>query len=210
MLGKTHITLGMASALILTLPGSASAVVTAMAGGALGGWMPDLDARHRDKAADKVRVREPIFGKIVNVACIAAFLVLDLVLGKGMCRYVVDHWGIPPACALLALAILAYLGSQTEHRSFTHSFLGMALFCAAVWFFCRPAAIPFTIGYASHLTADFFNFRGLQLFFPLKRKYSLKKCPSNGRVNQILFWICLGLTVAAVTALLAIAAFAAG
>ena len=147
MLSKTHITLGMASALLLTCPETVPGVITAIAGGG---------------------VREAAWIKVLCGVFVGAVLILDYAVGGGMYRYVTGHWGVAVGAGLLGFLLLLLAGSRTEHRTFTHSLLGMALFCGAVRFACRPAAVPFLIGYASHLAADLLNLRGVQLLFPVR------------------------------------------
>ena len=184
MLGKTHITVGIAAALAVTHPETVPGVVTAMVGGAVGGWMPDVDCKDIDVD------REKGLDIIIDALFIGAFIVVDALVGNGMCQYIRDNWGVVVWGSLFGLIILGLLGYLTKHRTFTHSFLGMALFCTAVYFFCRPAALAFAIGYASHLFADMFNKLGLQLFFPiLKWRPCWKVCASNKKANKILFWI---------------------
>ena len=196
MLSKTHITLGMASALLLTCPETVPGVITAVAGGALGGWVVDVDAQNKKRRQNKRRVREAAWIKVLCGVFVGAVLILDCAVGGGMFRYVTGHWGVAVGAGLLGFLLLLIAGSRTEHRTFTHSLLGMALFCGAVRFACRPAAVPFLIGYASHLAADLLNLRGVQLLFPVRWFPSLKLCRSDGRANQILFWVTLGLTAA--------------
>ena len=210
MLGKTHLVLGAASALLLTLPGTVPGLITAVTAGALGGWIVDIDAKEKNKKKNRTRIREPVYLKVLHGLLLGGILLLDLLIGKEMSGYVADHWGLRTLAALLTLAALTAFGAHTEHRTFTHSLPGFALFCGAMYLFCRPAALPFLIGYASHILADLCNFRALQLFYPLKRYYSLKLCPSNGRENRILGWVCLGLTLALGAVLLWVALSAAG
>lgn len=201
MLSKTHITLGMASALVLTCPETVPGVIAAIAGGALGGWVPDVDAHNKNRLKSKRRVREKAWIKTLCTAFVGAVLILDYAVDGGMCRYAVDHLGPPVWAGLLGFLLLLLVGIRTEHRTFTHSLLGTALFCGAVYFACRPAAVPFLIGYASHVCTDLLNVRGVQLVFPIRWYPSLKICRSDGRANQVLFWVTLGLT-AALTAVL--------
>ena len=53
MLGKTHITLGIASSLIITQPETVSGVIGAMVGGAIGGWIVDIDCKKVDTDQEK-------------------------------------------------------------------------------------------------------------------------------------------------------------
>ena len=195
MLGKTHFVLGMASALIITQPQTIPGVITAMTGGALGGWIVDEDLKNRDVEQSEEAHRENIYDTIIDGIFILAFIAVDFFTGRGMCQYVIDNWGVKVWGALFGILILLLIGINTKHRTFTHSFLAMALFSGAVFFFCRPAAIPFLIGYASHIISDYFNKLGLQLFFPLKWRPCLKLCRSDKKANRVLFWVSLAIDI---------------
>lgn len=183
MLGNTHIALGIASSLVLTQPKTASEIIVAIAGGAIGGWIVDIDCK--DQKID----RETIYDSIISALFIGTLIVLDYAVGNGMCQYVFDNLGIPILGATLGFIALLIVGHSSAHRAFTHSIVGLTLFAVSVHIVCLPLAMPFSIGYASHLCADFFNRRGMQLFFPLKWKVCLNLCYSNKTANKMLFWM---------------------
>ena len=187
--------LGMASALVITRPETVPGVIAAMTGGSIGGWIVDVDIKNRDIERSEDAERESAFDIIIDLLFIFAFIAVDFFIGKGMCQYVIDNWGIRIWAALLGILILLLVGLNTKHRTFTHSFLAMALFSGMIYFFCRPAAVPFLIGYASHLIADFFNKLGLQLFFPLKWRLCLKLCRSDKKANRVLFWVSFAIDI---------------
>ncbi len=190
MLGKTHITAGIASALLITRPATIPEVVSAVIGGAIGGWIVDID--HNKKQDINT---EKVFNGIITFLIIGAFIILDFLIGNGMCKYIVDNWGLNVWIGLGSFLILAFIGLMTNHRTFTHSLLGILSFSTSLYFFCRPAAIPFFIGYASHLLLDLFNKKGLQILFPFKWKPCLDICYSDKKANEILFWIFFTLSV---------------
>ena len=76
MLRKTHITIGIASALAITHPTTVSGVVTAMIGGGLGGWIVDIDCKDTD--AD----REKIYDTIIDLLFIGAFILIDFFVAR--------------------------------------------------------------------------------------------------------------------------------
>lgn len=195
MLGKTHFVLGMASALTITHPQTVPGVITAMTAGALGGWIVDVDIKNRDIERSDDAKQENLYDIIIDGLFIFAFIVLDFFIGKGMCQYIIDNWGVKIWGSLFGIIILLFIGLNTKHRTFTHSLLALALFSGSMYLFCQPAAIPFAIGYASHLIADLFNKLGLQIFFPLKWRPCLKLCRSDKKANRILFWISLALDI---------------
>lgn len=199
MTGKTHITLGAAAALLLLHPASVPGILTAAAGGAAGGRIVDIDAK--ELGID----RKKVCGAAVDVLLFVALAALDFAVGDGMCRAVLENRGVRLWGGLAGLLLLGFLGSRSGHRTFTHSLLSMVLFSAAAYCFCPPAGLPFLMGYGSHLLADLTNRRGLQLFFPLRRKYSLKLCVHNQKANRVLFRVTLAVDLAAGALLLALA-----
>lgn len=189
MLRKTHITLGIASALIVAHPATVSGVIAAVAGGGIGGWIVDIDCK--DINAD----REKVYDSVIVGLFTAALVILDYFIGSGMCQYVFDNWGIRIWCSLAGLIILSVVGYRSKHRSFTHSLLGLLLFGVVMYFLCYPIVVPFAIGYLSHIVADIFNKRGEQLFFPAKKRICFSICDSDGKANKILLWVSFGLDV---------------
>lgn len=196
MLGKTHFVLGMASALLITQPKTVPDVITTITAGAIGGVIADVDIKNRDTDYyDDDTQRESIYDSILNAIFILAFLSVDFFIGKGMCQYVLDNWGVKVWGSLFGIVILMLIGLNTKHHTFTHSFLALILFSLSINFFCRLATVPFFLGYLSHIIADFFNFLGLQLFFPLKWRPCLKLCRSDKKANRVIFWISLAIDV---------------
>ena len=191
MQGKTHIAVGMTSALLVSHPTTIHGVVTAMVSGAIGGWIVDIDCKRI--AID----REKIYNAIINTLAVGIFLTLDYFMGKGIYQYISDNWGLKIWGGLLGFLLLIIIGFHTNHRTFTHSLLGTLLFSSTVYLFCQPASLPFMIGYISHLILDFVNIQKIPLFFPLKWKLSLGLCESgNRKVNNILFLIAFASNIA--------------
>ncbi|MCR5205980.1 MAG: metal-dependent hydrolase [Lachnospiraceae bacterium] len=191
MMGGTHFVFGMASALAIMQPNTVSGVIASMAGGAIGGWIVDVDIKDRDMDTETDSGRERIYNTIIDALCLLVFFVVDYFTGKGMCQYVIDNWGVMVWGALLGLLVLVIVGLNTSHRTFTHSIFALALFSILVYMACRPATVPFAIGYASHLFLDLFNKRGPRILFPLKWRPCLGLCAADGTVNRVLFWISL-------------------
>ena len=189
MKGLTHFSIGIATALVITHPQTVPGVVTAMAGGAFGSWIPDIDLRNRNKQSTDEEKPESIWDFLLKVLFLVAFIVLDFFAGRGMYQYIVDNWGVKVWGALFGIIILLLIGLNTKHRTFTHSLLAMAMFYGLTYWFCRPAAIPLLIGYASHLVLDLLNIDGPQLFFPIPWFPALQLCSSgNRKANDLLFW----------------------
>ena len=194
MLGETHFLLGMASALIITHPPTIPGIIATMTGGAIGGWIVDIDIKNREKNDDEKPVN--VYDIVRTIARILALITIDFFVGEGMCHYIISNWNVRVWGAFLGFLVLLLIGFNTKHRTFTHSFLALILYSGLAYLFCRPAAVPFLIGYASHIVSDLFNKKGVQILFPLKWKprFNLLKS-ADPKVNRIVSWISLVIEV---------------
>lgn len=184
MLGKTHVSAGMAASLLVLQPVSIAPLACALLGGALGGWISDIDVR----GAKLVR------GTIVSV-CVAALAFASRFLAEVLPRAAVLQAIAPemgPASVVGAalFAGVTLFGSLTAHRTFTHSIVGCALWCVAVCLLWPQIAPAFGIGLCSHLILDLLNKASkgsMQLFFPLKTRVCLDVCRADGFANALIW-----------------------
>ena len=188
MLKGTHVAFGIATAVALTRPDTLNETTLAITGGAIGGWIVDIDLK-KIKHTEKF-----IYDTIGSALFVIVLLVLDFFSKNGIFEFITTHFGIRTIISLIVFAVLVYFGYNSSHRTFTHSILGTAAFSGAVFGFCEPLAKTFLIGYISHLFLDIFNERpGMTLLYPFKKRFYLNKVPSGGTVNTALFWLFLGL-----------------
>ena len=184
MLGKTHVSAGMAASLLVLQPVSIAPLACALLGGALGGWISDIDVR----GANLVR------GTIVSV-CVAALAFASRFLAEVLPRVAVLQAIAPemgPASVVGAalFAGVTLFGSLTAHRTFTHSIVGCALWYVAVCLLWPQIAPAFGIGLCSHLILDLLNKASkgsMQLFFPLKTRVCLDVCRADGFANALIW-----------------------
>ena len=195
MLGKTHIAFGLALSLAVTQPATRAELTAALAGGAVGGWLCDLDLRRADQDNDRAF--------LLAAGLTAAALAADLFAGGGFCADVAARAGL----AVFAGAALLLFGAgcallSGSHRSFTHSLAAAAFFTWAAGLLSGALALPFGAAYASHLLLDLTNRKGLRLFFPLRKRVCLGLWPARGAANTALFGLssALALLLAAVFA----------
>ncbi len=188
MMGKTHVAVGVATALMALHPGSVSGCLCAVAGGALGGWLSDIDVRDDGRAHDVWQ------GGLTSVGIAAAALAIDTIRGGAALTYVVSHSGVLFVAGLASFVVLCVVGSQARHRRFTHSVVALALFSAAVWLFCAPLSLGFAVGFASHIVLDLFNYKRVQVLWPFGKGFSFKMCRSNGKANNVLCVVATALS----------------
>ena len=182
MLGKTHVSAGMAASLLVLQPVSVAPLVCALLGGALGGWISDIDVR----GAKLVR------GTIVSV-CVVALAFASRFLAEMFSEVealqaMTPEMGPASVVGAAFFATITLLGSVTAHRTFTHSIVGCVLWYVAASLLWPQIAPAFGIGLCSHLILDLLNKApkgSMQLFFPLKTRVCLDVCRADGFANAL-------------------------
>jgi inner membrane protein len=186
MMGKTHFTVGLATALAVLQPKTLSECLTAVIAGSLGGVTADNDTLLESSA---------LAGQITSLRTVLLVLLLDYLLGSGMCAYIMENEGTA-ASGLIAFLILWVIGYFSAHRTFTHSFLAMVLYSLSMGLIYPPLALGFMAAYLSHLFLDLLNKKKLPLLYPIKCGVSLNLCYANRAANA--FFLYLGYIVSAV------------
>ena len=189
MMSRTHIAVGVTAALAIAQTGSAESVVAALVSGAVGGIIADCDITPSRAHKDA------LIGRLIVVGLTVAALAVDYWYGAGVCAYLLDNLGMRLVAGIALCVALTFLGGHTDHRSFTHSLVAMAAFCAAMWLVCEPLLPYFAMGYASHLVLDVTNKQGIRLFWPLRANVSLGLCRAKGASNTVV--MVLGIACAA-------------
>lgn len=189
MMCRTHLTVGVASALVATLPIGPKACCIATIGGVLGGIVPDNDILDNDYTGDA------LLGQILAGSITAGILILDKIFKIGICNELFSRSLINLIFGSILFIGLYIFGFFQEHRKFTHSFLAMILYSFAVLCIYPPFAKPFLIGYLSHIIIDLFNKRKVQIFAPLKFEMCFNICYANKLGNKILMYSGLAISI---------------
>ena len=189
MMSKTHIAVGTAAALAIAQTGSVESCVLAVVGGSLGGIIADCDITPSKAHKDA------LVGRLIVIAIAVVAFAADYWYGAGACDWLVENLGLRLIAGVALFAALTFLGGHTDHRSFTHSIVAMAAFCAAVWLAFEPLLPYFAVGYASHLVMDVTNTQPIRLFWPIGKGFGLGLCHAKGAANSVL--MVLGIAAAA-------------
>lgn len=184
MLGKTHVSAGMAASLLVLQPVSAAPLACTLLGGALGGWISDIDVR----GAKLVR------GTIVSV-CVVALAFASCFLSEMLSEVealqaMAPEMGPASVVGAALFAAITLLGSATAHRTFTHSIVGCALWYVSACLLWPQIAPAFGVGLCSHLILDLLNKApkgSMRLFFPLKTRVCLDVCRADGFANALVW-----------------------
>ncbi len=185
VLGKTHVCAGVAVSLVALQPSSVAGLMCVAAGGALGGWIPDVDVRGAKLA------RGTIASACVVAMAFAGRLLAELLRGINVLGEVASPMGAAGVVGSALFAAVTIIGSFASHRGFTHSLLGCALWYFAMSLLWPQLAPSFGVGLCSHLALDLLNCApkgSMQLFFPFKPRVCLGLCQADGLVNSLV-WV---------------------
>lgn len=182
MMGKTHIFIGIASALAVASPDNFKECLPAIVGGALGGSISDIDVNANKSTKDN------LYAKLIASGIVPISLIIDLIADGGMIDYVKSCNTTVLVTGIILFIALCFIGSKQDHRGFTHSLLGLTLFSISVGFFCKPILIPFAIGFMSHILLDTLNKKPVKLFFPLKKGIYFDLFYANKTADKVLLF----------------------
>ncbi|MBU5440054.1 metal-dependent hydrolase [Tissierella sp. MSJ-40] len=178
MTGKTHMAIGTAIGLTLSVGQPIESQLLLIAAAAFGSLVPDLD-HPKSKLNQKLLLINNDSYRILFYLSIGAVLIyLDSTLGNKIFRL---------------LGITMIMTGISSHRTFTHSLLGLFLFSSIVCigtleYGLEEALIGFVVGYSLHLIMDFFTPKGIQIFFPLKKNISAPiTIKTNGFAEKVVF-----------------------
>lgn len=188
---KTHVACGNLVSLSLVQPTSISGLLITIASSSLGSLLPDVDLK--DSTTDK------LFDRLMTslITIIIMSIIINYFFNINLYNIIKEYNNIFNYIICISIfIIMSYLGSKTSHRSFTHSLLGLFIYSTILSYsFNNKIVIIFFISYLSHIILDLFNMKGITLLYPLKNRFSLKICESNGTINKILFTLFSILTI---------------
>lgn len=192
MLGKTHVSAGVAVSLAVLRPTGIAGLACAVAGGAIGGWISDVD----------IRGIKFLRGTLASVGVLAlaagVWLAAWLLPGVGVLGEMAPEVSRRAVAGAVAFGAITFFGSLTSHRGFTHSLVGCASWVASLALFWPQVAPGFAAGLCSHLALDLLNKSpkgAMQLFFPFKKRMCLNLCRSDGAVNSLVGTLATGVSL---------------
>ena len=180
---KTHVVCSNFISLCLMRPNSISDLLITCGAATIGGLLPDVDLK--DSTSDKLfdRLMTSLVTIVLMSLFIKYFFDIDLYCKIKECSEAFNY--LVSGCLFI---VMAYLGSKSSHRSFTHSILGLFVYSAILSYgFGMDIIFPYFVSHLSHIVLDLFNMKGVALFYPSKYRFSFKLFESSGKVNKFLF-----------------------
>lgn len=191
MTGKTHCFTAVAAAITIMQPIKPTTILFGASLAFLGGLTPDVDLFQSQLGQKISKFIIGIFSVVIVLSLIKQHFDFDI-----FAYFSLEELLNSISQGIVLFLLLCSVGLNTKHRSFTHSILGGILFT-----FCMYLAFPryymyFLIGFASHIILDFFNKKGLQLFFPLEERVCIPLCKAtNTYVNRALVTVSILLVI---------------
>lgn len=182
MIGKTHCFTAVAAAITIMQPSKPTAILFGASLAFLGGLTPDVDLFQSQLGQKISKFIIGIFSVVIILSLIKQYFDFDI-----FAYFSLDEILGSISQGVLLFLLLCSVGLNTKHRSFTHSILGGVLFTLCIYLAFPRYYMYFLVGFASHLVLDFFNKKGLQLFFPLEERVCIPICKAtNPYVNRAL------------------------
>lgn len=158
MTGKTHMAIGIAIGLSLCADKPVDQQLLIVGASAIGSLLPDLDH-------PKAKLNQKIL--IFKNKLFSTFFYLSI---SGILLYFFFDKG---DSIFLLTALTVFFTGISSHRGFTHSILGFLLVSNIARLITLKYNLDFiiyksfTLGFLSHLLADFLTPNGIQLFYPI-------------------------------------------
>ena len=180
---KTHVMCANLVSICLMRPDSISSLLITCGAATLGGIVPDVDLK--DSTSDKLfdRLMTSLITIVIMSVFIKYFFDIDLYCKIKECSDIFNY--LISVCLFI---VIAYFGSKSSHRSFTHSIFGLLVYSGILFYgFNTNIVLIYFVSHLSHIILDLFNKKGIALFYPSKYRVCFKLCESNGKVNKFLF-----------------------
>ena len=182
MMSKTHISIGIATSLLLLKPTTITDCLSTLIGASVGSIICDIDIRSNSYCRDALN------GRLIALGIVVTALLIDFFGRRSLIASVVDPHRI--AVVIIGAAILlisCMLGVAVDkHRAFTHSILALVVMSISVFMICPAVSKSFSIGFVSHLALDVLNKKGVRIFYPFGNGFCLKICYANRTANSVL------------------------
>lgn len=223
MTGRTHIAVGVASALALnSLVGASSLCIPAIIGGALGGMFCDSDIA-TSEASRELRFAWAALAVVILTSLVGAQLLgTDVIKQLAFAIQTATHalieslsgaasvgstsyatsldalffaYGEHMAIGVLLLVAICACGRASGHRGFSHTLVALVLSSYGIFLLYAPLTPYFALGYTTHLLLDVLTKKNIPLFWPLKFGVSLGVARSGGILDTLLCGIASALTL---------------
>lgn len=193
MTGKTHLVVvtALASGLLLLNHNTSNSdiITTSIVLSALGAILPDIDTKHSI-------MRKMFYGTISAIGFMIALIFYSNINPKSLINW--DEVTVPIIIGIFSFIGLLIYGFFSNHRTFTHTLLGLILFSLSIYMICNNLAYTmyFAIGMLSHQLLDMLNKERIYWLNPITKKdFALYSINSSGAISTMMFVAGLLVTI---------------
>lgn len=184
MMSKTHLAVGVAASVAVTMPESIGGLFTAVIGGCVGGILCDIECKSTPE------MRDALHGRLIAAGIVAILLILDKIINSGIWNRILSQDSFSLVLGAIVLIITCIVGRTSEHRTFTHSLLFVLLITSGSYCIDPELAAPVFAGGVSHLAIDTLNKKPVPWLFPFRKKgVCFKLCYASKTGNTICMWM---------------------
>lgn len=178
MTGQTHVAIGIATALTLSIEQPIENQLIIVLSSIVGSLVPDLDHPKSKLNQKLLLINNNFYRALFYLTFGSIFIYYYLIKGSK---------------PFILLGIISLLIGISSHRGFTHSIVGFLISVTIVKLGAKnyglyPIYSGFIIGYICHLVADLFTPMGIKIFFPLGSNISSPiTIKTNSKLEKIMF-----------------------
>ncbi len=190
MMSKTHITVGIATSLVVCRPTTLEGIFASVIGGAAGGILCDIECRSTPQ------MRDALYGRLIALGICISLLFADIITNAGIWASIMAQNVIGVAIGIGVLLVTCIVGRFSEHRTFTHSLLYSFFITLGFYLISPKFLMPVAAGCLSHLLIDTLNKKPVPWLYPInKGGFCLKLCYASKAANTVLMWIGLAASI---------------
>lgn len=190
MIAKTHISVAMASTLLITQPKSIEELILCLGVAPVGAVISDIDISTSES--------HEAINRLLRTVAISLIILgfAEYNWNLGIIAYLKNDSNIMRIIiGIGAILGICIFGKNKPHRSFMHSILAVVLLTFSIYN-VFPKIVPyFVISMSSHILIDTLNKKKVHILYPLPGGIAFNLCKANGIVNNILFKVSNLLTI---------------
>lgn len=184
MLGKTHLAVGIAASMAVLHPETPMELIAGLGASAVGAVISDIDVGTTDAHRDSDIITA------IAVVSVIAVIALEKVFHLGIIdRIMRDSNMFRIVLGVLVFIGVCAVGKQTPHRSMMHSIAALVVLTGCIYTVFPMLASYFAVAFASHLITDLFNFKRVQLLYPIPGGICFKLFHAKGMANSVLLTV---------------------
>lgn len=176
MMARTHAPIGVITAIGLSSYLNLHVGPVFLASAVLGSILPDADCP-QGMLNQKVLASNTTEGKLITYGALA--------IASGYMYFKYSNLEF-----LIYMIPLFIIIAIAKHRGITHSIIGVGITAFSIYNVSKNIGInyvfePFMIGYIMHLVADYFTNNGIEIVYPIKKRYKFPiTISTNGTIEN--------------------------